>query len=213
MTKIFSTFIILLFSTVLLHAQPSGYKPLKNSEDFKIKLNAAVSKLKTIESDFVQEKSLSIMAEPMSSRGRFWFRKPGMLRWQYFEPVKYTILLDGVKMYINDGQKTSSFDIKKNKIFSEINNIMTDCLQGNIQKQGKIYKIAFFEGSKYYMIKLTPFQKQMKQFLKSIELYINKKDYSVDKLKMIELSNDFTSIEFINKKMNHEIPDSQFRLK
>ena len=123
------------------------------------------------------------MAEPMSSKGRFWFRKPGMLRWQYFEPVKYTILLDGVKMYINDGQKTSSFDIKKNKIFSEVNNIMTDCLQGNIQKQGKIYKIAFFEGSKYYMIKLTPFQKQMKQFLKSIELYINKKDYSVDKLK------------------------------
>jgi outer membrane lipoprotein-sorting protein len=213
MTKILSAFIILLFSTVLLQAQPSGYKPLKDAEDFKIKLNAAVSKLKTIESDFVQEKSLSIMTEPMSSKGRFWFRKPGMLRWQYFEPVKYTILLDGVKMYINDGQKTSSFDIKKNKIFSEVNNIMTDCLQGNIQKQGKIYKIAFFEGPKYYMIKLTPFQKQMKQFLKSIELYINKKDYSVDRLKMIELSNDFTSIEFINKKMNHEIPDSQFHLK
>jgi hypothetical protein len=52
----------------------------------------------------------------------------------------------------------------------------------------------------------------MKAFLSTIRIYINKKDYSVDELYMIEKSDDYTHIRFTNKVMNEDIPQHIFDL-
>jgi outer membrane lipoprotein-sorting protein len=52
----------------------------------------------------------------------------------------------------------------------------------------------------------------MKDYLAKIEIMINKKDYTVDGLKMIELSGDYTLISFQNKELNAEIPADIFRI-
>ena len=50
----------------------------------------------------------------------------------------------------------------------------------------------------------------MQEFIQSIVLEINKKDYTVDSLKIIEKSGDYTLIHFINKKFNAVIPENLF---
>jgi outer membrane lipoprotein-sorting protein len=55
--------------------------------------------------------------------------------------------------------------------------------------------------------------KVMKEYFKSIVLLVDKQDYSVSKITMTELSGDDTTISFLHKQLNTNIPDAVFSAK
>ena len=135
-----------------------------------------------------------------------------MLRWEYTVPYKYLIAINKDKMYIKDNGKVSKYDINSNKMFKSINEMMMNTVQGNLLNN-KDYKAKYYENEKQYLLELSPVQKGAKDFLKVIQLYIDKTDYSVVKVKMIEPSDDYTTIDFINHKNNQPINDEKFIVK
>jgi outer membrane lipoprotein-sorting protein len=206
-------FIILLLISISGLAQvPSGYKTVKDTSAFKQKMEAQSKGINTLESDFTQEKYLSVMSEKIISHGHFHFKKANMLRWEYKDPYKYLIAINKNKMYIKDNGKVSKYDINSNKMFKSINEMMLNTVQGNLMNNSE-YKAKFYENEKFYLLELSPTQKGAKDFLKVIQLYINKVDYAVDKVKMIEPSDDYTSIDFSNRKTNQAIADEKFIIK
>jgi outer membrane lipoprotein-sorting protein len=205
--------LISLFVSLSCLAQlPSGYKAVKDTTAFKQKMEAQSKLINTLESDFTQEKYLSVMSEKIISKGHFHFKKINMLRWEYNDPYKYLIAINKNKMYIKDNGKVSKYDINSNKMFKSINEMMVNTVQGNLLNN-KDYKAKFYENDKFYLLELTPTLKGAKDFLKVIQLYINKVDYAVDKVKMIEPSDDYTSIDFSNRKTNQAIADEKFIIK
>lgn len=206
-------FIILLLISISGFAQvPSGYKMVKDTSAFKQKMEAQSKLINSIESDFTQEKYLSVMSEKIISKGHFQFKKVNMLRWEYIAPYKYLIAINKNKMYIKDNGKLNKYDINSNKMFKSINEMMVNTVQGNLLNN-KDYKAKFYENEKNYLLELTPTQKGAKDFLKVIQLYINKVDYAVEKVKMIEPSEDYTSIDFSNRQTNQAIADEKFIIK
>ncbi len=205
--------ILLLFVTYSTFAQvPAGFKPVKDTAAFKQKMETQSKLVITLESDFTQEKYLSVMSEKIISKGHFQFKKINMLRWEYNEPYSYLIAINKDKMFIKDNGKVTKYDINSNKMFKSINEMMVNTVQGNLLNN-KDYKAKFYENDKFYLLELTPLQKGAKDFLKVIQLYINKTDYAVDKVKMIEPSDDYTSIDFSNRKTNQPIADEKFIIK
>jgi outer membrane lipoprotein-sorting protein len=115
-------------------------------------------------------------------------------------------------MFIRDNGKTSKYDINSNKMFKSINEMMVSSVNGNLLGN-KDYTAHYFEGEKQYLLEMIPKQKATQGFLKSIQLYISKTDFSVEKVRMIEPSGDYTNIEFINRKLNQPIADEKFIIK
>ncbi|MBK7183801.1 MAG: outer membrane lipoprotein carrier protein LolA [Bacteroidetes bacterium] len=206
------TLVFLFFSTFLFAQIPAGYKPVKDTLAFKQKMEAQSKLVNTIESDFTQEKYLSVMSEKIITKGHFLFKKVNMLRWEYTTPLKYLIAINKDKMYIKDNGKVSKYDINSNKMFKSINEMMVNTVQGNLLTS-KDYKAKYYENEKFYLLELTPLQKGAKDFLKVIQLYIDKTDYAVVKVKMIEPSDDYTMIDFSNRKTNQPIGDEKFIVK
>ena len=211
MKSILST--LLLFFTFSAFAQvPAGFKAVKDTAAFKQKMEAQSKLINTIESDFIQEKYLSVMSEKIESEGHFCFKKVNMLRWEYTVPYKYLIAINKDKMFIKDNGKISKYDINSNKMFKSINEMMMNTVQGNLLNS-KEYKAKYYENEKQYLLELSPLQKGAKDFLKVIQLYIDKTDYAVVKVKMIEPSDDYTTIDFTNHKNNLPISDEKFIVK
>jgi outer membrane lipoprotein-sorting protein len=211
MKKIFS--VIFLFASIALFAQaPKGFTNMKDTTAFKQKMESQSKLTNTMESDFTQEKYLSVMSENIVSKGHFCFKKTNMLRWEYTTPYTYLIAINKDKMFIKDNGKINKYDINSNKMFKSINEMMVATVQGNLLSN-KDYKAKYYEGDKFYLIELFPVQKAAKDFLKSIQLYIDKNDYAVVKVKMTEPSDDYTSIDFTNRKTNQPIGDEKFIVK
>ena len=200
---------LIVFSSISSFSQ-SSLKVLEDISRFKSNLSEVNEKTNTIESSFTQEKNLSFLSEKIFSKGLFYFKKENKIRWQYTEPFAYLIIINDEKIYIKDEDNESEFDMGSNKIFGEINKIIKGCVQGDILNNDKEYKFEYYENNDFYLVKLTPHSEQMKEFLSNINISFDKQDYSVSILEMIELSGDYTKIEFTDKQLNEKIPDEIF---
>ena len=75
------------------------------------------------------------------------------------------------------------------------------------------FKTRVFENQSSALVELSPVSKGMKEMFKSINVVVEKKDFSVLSIQMQELSGDNTIMRFTNKELNVSIPDSLFDIK
>ena len=202
--------IIFLFIPFLSFSQ--SYKMVKDTLLLKQKIESMSKSTTSIESDFTQEKNLSMLSEKIISKGHFVFKKENLLRWEYNSPSKYLIVINKEKVVIKDEKKTTKYDMNSNKVFKEINDIMLSCVQGTIFKSNK-FKTSYFENEKFYKLELLPQVKNMKETFKKINLYFDKTVTSVAKIEMIEGNEDLTLLDFTNKKINAPVVENIFIIK
>jgi outer membrane lipoprotein-sorting protein len=204
--------IIIYFFIIPFSVFSQSFKTVKDTLGLKLKIENMSKATLSIESDFTQEKNLSMLSEKIISKGHFVFKKDNLLRWEYASPSKYLIVINKEKIMIKDEKKTSKYDINSNKVFKEINDIMLSCVQGTVFKSNK-FKTNYFENEKYYKLELLPQEKNMKSAFKKINLFFDKNVTSVSKLEMIESSEDATILDFSNKKLNAPVAETLFILK
>lgn len=204
--------LIFLFIIFPFFAFSQNFKQVKDTLALKTKIENMSKTTTSIASDFIQEKNLSMLSEKIISKGHFIFKKDNLLRWEYNSPTKYLIVINKDKIMIKDEKKTTKYDMNSNKVFKEINDIMLSCVQGTIFKSNK-FKTAYFENDKYYKLELLPQAKNMKETFKKINLFFDKSVTSVAKMEMIEVSEDVTTIDFSNKKLNAPIAENTFMVK
>lgn len=202
----------LLFILFPIISFSQNFKIVKDTIALKQKIESMSKATMSIESDFTQEKNLSMLSEKIISKGHFVFKKENLLRWEYSSPSKYLIVISKDKVVIKDEKKTTKYDMNSNKVFKEINDIMLSCVQGTIFKSNK-FKTSYFENEKFYKLELIPQVKNMKETFKKINLYFDKNVTSVAKMEMIESNEDLTSIDFTNKKINAPVAETIFIVK
>lgn len=202
-------FLVLMQCWSLLSAQDS-FKPVSDIESFKSRLSVMAESTNTISCDFIQEKSLAVLSEKIISKGKFCFKKANNIRWEYTSPYKYLIIISGNRMYTDDSKNKNRYDLQTNKMLQEMNGFITGCIQGDILKNDKDYSIKYFENSKQYSVKLIPRSEKMRQMLNEVQIWFDKNDMTVSGIKMVETGEDYTKIDFINKKLNLEIPIEKF---
>lgn len=198
---------VIIYSTAY---SQSAFTTMKNPDEFKLKLKEATNTTNTIESDFTQNKNLSILAKPIISKGKFCYKKEKQVRWEYTEPYLYLIIIKDTKLFIKDKNNQKQYDTQSNKMFQELNNFLIGCINGEILNNTKDFDLDFKENELLYYVVLIPKAQKMKQMLNEIHICFDKKDFSVTKLKMVEQGGDYTIIEFLNKKLNVNIPDEKF---
>jgi outer membrane lipoprotein-sorting protein len=210
MNKALLSFLSLLICFVS-EAQYSGYNLVNDISKFKDQFSSASQKTQTIKSDFIQEKNLSMLSEKITSKGKFWFKKDNLVRMEYSTPFQYLMIINKNNVYVKDGNKENKIATSSNKLFQQINKITVDCVQGTALSNTD-FKFKIFENEKTFLVELSPVAKNLKEYFKNINIIVDKKDYSVSKIDMIELSGDNTVINFVNKELNANIPDALFAI-
>ncbi|MBW8684073.1 LolA family protein [Chitinophaga rhizophila] len=203
--------LVCMISAFPLMAQ-SGFKPVADVSAFKQQFAKASQATQSIQCDFVQEKNLSMLADKIVSKGKFWFKKDNKVRMEYAQPSYYLLIMNGKDIKVKDGQKENRVSTKGNKLFDQINKITVDCVQGNIVNNAD-FNTKVLENAQAYLLEMTPVNKSLAQYFKSIHLLVDKKDFSVSKIEMYEAGGDDTSISFLHKQLNVNIADAIFAVK
>jgi outer membrane lipoprotein-sorting protein len=206
-----SCLFILLIIGFSSKAQYAGYTLLNQPESFKKSFANATAATETIQSDFNQEKSLSMLSEKINSTGKFWYKKKSMLRIEFMRPFSYLVIINEGKLFIKDGEKENKISTGSSKILQQVNRMLLDCVSGNMLESPD-FQSRIFEGREAWLVELTPVSRNLKKLYKNINIIIDKSDYTADTIEMTELSGDKTSIRFKNKVLNAQIPNSVFTI-
>ena len=204
--------IYLAIAGLAAKAQYPGYSPLGDMAGFRSQFAAAAQKTTGIKSDFTQEKNLGMLSEKIVSKGKFWFKKPNMIRMEYLQPFKYLVIINKDNVYVKDEQKENKISTRSNSLFQQINKITLECIQGTVLNDPD-FKTRVFESKGSYLVEFSPVNKGIRELFKNINIIIDKKDDSISSIDMREPSGDNTLIQFTNKELNATIPDALFAIK
>jgi outer membrane lipoprotein-sorting protein len=203
--------VVFIFVSFAVFAQ-DDFITVGNPAELSGKIEQASAKVSSIKSGFVQQKHLSILEETLESKGNFLFKKENNVKWQYYEPFSYTIIVANAKYIIDNEGRTNVFDVNSNEMFRQINKMIVTAISGYFVGSSD-FDLSLKQNSNLYLAMLKPVEESVSQMLESINIYFDKESLSVVKIKFVEPGGDYTLIVFKNRQENIEIPDDAFVLK
>jgi outer membrane lipoprotein-sorting protein len=203
-------FILFLSIFSLSFAAFAQMKPLENSAPLVKRMEQTASSLKSIESNFKQTKHIEAFRQDIVSSGRFFCLMPDKIRLNYSSPKSYSVVLNGDKMKMESGGKKNVMNLKDNRQLQEMRKLLTACMTGRLSSLSGDYQTKFFEDGQFYLITVLPLREDIKKSVEKFDIYLLKKDMSVDRLRIAETAGDYTEYQFSNKKINTQNNHSFF---
>jgi outer membrane lipoprotein carrier protein len=168
------------------------------------------SKITTsIISDFEQYKHLDFLSDDIRSSGKLTFKSPSSIKWEYKVPFIYSAVFKNNKLYINDDGVKSKINLDANKTFKSLNNLIIKSVRGDMFDDEK-FEISYFENSETYIVHFKSVDKALKKLISEFVLTFDKESLNVIEVKMIESTNDFTLLKFLNQQTNQTVSDAVF---
>lgn len=206
------TYLLLSFLSIL-SLQAQGMKKMLHPETLESRLAEEAQTVQSIESDFTQVKYLDVFDEKVTSKGKFYYRKSNKIRMEYFRPMDYLIVINDSKLKIVSDGKKNIMNLSSNRMMNQMQDMLTACMIGDLSKMSSNYQLEYFEDSRYYLVKIKPTSKTVQAYIAGIEIYLDKKDMSVYKLRLNETQTNYTEYEFYNKTFNSLQNDTKFAIR
>lgn len=185
--------LLFLFFSCLAFAQADA--------DLLTKYAAQISQVKTLQSDFTEEKHLSLLNQPIQSTGRLSFDKQAQkLYWHYQTPFQNGFLIEKNKIYrLQGATKTPVKDAMGKMMAAQLLVWLTldfDALQRDYEITLHGAEIAFTPRAKAHKV------------IKQIVVWLDEKNPQlVKQVKMEEPSGDFILWKFSNTHINFPVTD------
>ena len=188
-------------------------KKMTQLQEFNSRLVEEARTVQSIESDFTQIKYLDVFDEKMTSTGKFYYQNSNKICMEYSRPLNYLIVISDSKLKIVSDGKKSVMNLSSNKMMNQMQDMLTACMVGDLSRITSSYKLEYFEDPHYYLVKIKPISKAIQAYITGIDIFLDKKDMSVHKLRLNETATNYTEYEFYNKKFNSLKDESKFSVR
>jgi outer membrane lipoprotein carrier protein len=203
--------------TILLSAfcgnvfSQNGKKLSKSEkEDFELKIVDKSNEIKTLQCNFVQTKTSTLVTGMSVAKGVLLYRSPSAMRWEYTETTPSTLILNGNDAVLLDknGKRQGNTAVPK-----QLGGIIISMINGESLRKSKLFAKEVFDSESVYTVVLSPVQKRLKAFYKSIELTLNKDSLLASEIVLFEKSGDKIVIQLTDIEINKEIDAAKFAIK
>ena len=207
------TRLLLLVSFLLLaagYAAGEALAPAGSTAIFS-SLERTAGAVRTLSSDFVQEKHLSMFKTVMTSKGRFYFSKPDLLRWELTAPVASGFVLKGDKgrRWHERTGRTESFQISQEPVMKLVSEQLFAWARADFQWLQKEYRISVIDDSPV-ALRLEPRSAATAGFLHHLLINFSADGRYVRSVELHEKDGDFTRIRFVNTAVNKQLKADLF---
>jgi len=172
------------------------------------KIAEARKKLKTLRADFVQVRTIGLLATKVKSKGRLTLVMPDRLRWDLLPPddVTYWIGPKGLAMRNEEGIKRIGKSAAGR--FASVLGDLRTMLGGDLRRLRKRYQLSIDEEKGKSVIVAKPKDKAVKKHIKALTLVTDPKKALMDRVTITENNGDRSVITF-SKHVKNEPVDEQ----
>ena len=171
-------------------------------------IQEAAGTIRSISADFIQEKHMKILVKPLVSKGSIRFQSPDALRFEYREPIKNVLIMQGksVSRYI---QKDNTFIRDNASAMGAMTVVMDEIsqwLKGDFNT--KVFDATIEEAPEPGRIILVPKEKAISSFIQEIVLVLSEQPGVFKEVVIRENQNSYTRLRFEKATLNEDInPD------
>ncbi len=194
--------------------------PMAPGLELRARLDALIARVKieqgrvtTMQATFEQHKQSTLLLEPETARGLFYYQAPESVRWEYRSPNPIVMVIDGQQLttFYPDLKRAERLAVDRlsEQIFKYLG------AGGSLETLTKYFWLtARFpkERGGAYQIELKPRYQRVARRLAGIEMTIDGVSFLPMRLRYAEPSGDTTEYRFADVRVNQPLPPDQFRL-
>ena len=174
-------------------------------------IRGAAANVMAVQADFVQEKHLPILAKPLVSTGRLYYRRPDALRWEYTAPVKSVLIMhDGETRRFVESEQGGRLVEDASARMQAMQVVMPEIsgwLSGRFQ-DNPLFDASLSKGNHILMV---PKDEGMQRFIQRIELVMAGTPGVIQEVLIFESEKAFTRMVFSDTRVNPELDDRLFQ--
>lgn len=173
-------------------------------------LRRQAENLVSVSSDFVQETNIPMFAQPMRSKGRFAFRRPDALVWEYTDPMREGFVLRGDTGFRWDDGRASRvpFSADKDPVAAIIARQLVAWITFDTNRIGGEYRIETISRQPL-CLKMTPLREDVRGVIDHISITFTPEG-PASLVELRERQGGRTTITFSNTVVNGPLDDREF---
>lgn len=169
-------------------------------QQFQTELQEKNEDVISIKCRFKQIRQVSYLAQTAVKEGDFSFTKPNDMLLA-FDDGDY-IKMSSEYFEMKTGNNVAKTKVNANPMLKNLSSILSTCVLGDFEKMSEDFNVDIHQSDKEWTVTLTPKKSKMAAKISNILISFDKSDMSLNLLKMVEKSGDYTAYNFTNK---HEI--------
>jgi outer membrane lipoprotein carrier protein len=174
-------------------------------------------KIETFSAQFNQKKETALVKKPLISSGRVKFKRPGLIHWNYVEPERIEVAIDGqgIWIYYPGSFQAEKYSLGRNKRITQSLEPLLAIFQKTFGQLSGDYAVDYkgLETKFLHHFLLHPRDERTKNFLSAVDLWIDKTSGAIIRFKMVESNGDRLNLEFYNFQINPPLNDDDLKIK
>lgn len=164
----------------------------------------------TVRSDFAQETAIPMFSHPMRSQGRFLFKRPDFLRWEFTSPMREGFALKGDAgvRWEDDGAARTAFTVKTDPVAGVIARQLMAWITFDLASINREYGIETL-GESPLVLRMTPLRDDVRSVIASITITFSA-DGPASLVEIQETRGGRTTIAFSGTIVNGPVDDGEF---
>lgn len=177
------------------------------------KIQLKYEQISDFHADFTQEATVKALNKVQKADGEVWFKKPGMMRWNYYQPAKDEIVSDGRTLWFyNEEEK----QVIESPLHQVSDTGTTTTLLSGLGKIKELFEASFsdskeFEKNGSYLIDLRP--KEDGEDFNMVTVSVDKSTMIVNTMYMYDPYGNLTKVTLENIQVDKGVSDSLFDFK
>lgn len=168
----------------------------------------------TLVATFTERKELGLLAEPVVSRGEFFYTRPNQVRWEYLDPDRKVFVITENKYtaYYPALKRAEEVPIKKfvgKRLFRFLG------VGQSIEDLGKYYEFSLAAESDVpgtHLLLLTPRQKRLRERVAEMKIWVDDETFLPAQLQYVEADGDTTLLAFKDMQVNVTVAADHFHI-
>jgi len=147
-----------------------------------------------VRAEFVEEKNLSLLVEPLRSEGSIYFMPPDRLARRIVRPVPSALIVNGDTLAMRTPGETNHIDLAGSDVARHFVESFIILFSGNLGELKQRYEVAFEGTEERWQLELIPRQRVVRLLIAQIKLV--GEGVSLREMEIIETQGDRTTTRF-----------------
>lgn len=169
--------------------------------DIVSELKAQQARITSVSARFTQEKRTKLMAKPIRNTGRFFFRQPASVRWEYSGDAQLQVVFNGTDLWLYYPDMKEAEKVSGALPFASL-------MQFDLSALSAEYDITARKEKGVVKVRLVP---RVKGFIREVEMDMAGDAAFPGTMRLIDSNNEATVITFRDVKLNAKLGDELFR--
>lgn len=179
-------------------------------EQFERELKLKNESVTSIKCHFLQTREMSVLQNVVRKEGTFYFQRHGNMLLSFNDGDYIKMTEEWFEM--KTGENTTTTKISSNPMLRNLSTILSACVVGDFAQMIRGFSIQVQSQAKQWVVIMTPQRGKAASKISQIVLHFDRETMSLNTLKMVEKSGDYTMYGFSNKQFNVAIDGKLFKI-